>query len=69
MEAKFADVLEAAESLPVDEKEMLVDIMRHRLTDERRKILKAEIEDARRDFALGNIVPASIDEIMGEILS
>jgi hypothetical protein len=69
MEAKFSDVLEAAESLPVDEKEMLVDIMRHRLTDERRKILKAEIEDARRDFASGQIVPASIDEIMGEILS
>jgi hypothetical protein len=69
MEAKFSDVLEAAESLPVDEKEMLVDIMRHRLTDERRKILKAEIEDARKDFASGQIVPASVDEIMGEILS
>jgi hypothetical protein len=69
MEAKFADVLEAVESLPVEEKEMLVDIVRHRLIESRRRILKAEIDESQKDFDAGLIKPASVDEIMGEILS
>lgn len=69
MEAKFADVLDAVDSLPLDEKELLVDIMRHRLIDERRSEIKTNIEETREAFERGELKPATVDEIMGEILS
>jgi len=36
MQSKFADVLEAVEELPIDEKEMLIDILQNRLIESRR---------------------------------
>jgi hypothetical protein len=69
MEAKFADVLEAADELKTDEKEMLVDILQHRLVEDRRKEIKANIEETREAFKEGLLKPSTIDDIMGEILS
>ncbi|MBA2737062.1 MAG: hypothetical protein H0U50_09790 [Pyrinomonadaceae bacterium] len=69
MESRFADVLEAVESLPTDEKEMLVDILQNRLVENRRKQIKADVERSRRDFADGKYQPKTVDEIMQEVLS
>jgi hypothetical protein len=69
MEAKFADVLEAADELGTEEKKMLVDILQRRMIEERRKALKADVDQADKDFADGLIKPASVDEIMEKILS
>lgn len=69
MEAKFSDVLEAVEELPTDEKVMLVDILQHRLIEERRKEIKANIDESRKAFDEGLLKPSTVDEIMGEILS
>lgn len=69
MQTKFADVLDAAESLPMDEKEMLVDILKRQMIEERRQMLKSEIEEARHEFETGKAKPATADEITDEILS
>jgi hypothetical protein len=69
MQLKFADVLEAIEDLPLDEKEVLVDILQNRLIEIRRNQLKKDIENAEREFKQGLCKPATVDEIMREVLS
>ncbi len=69
MQKRFADVLEAVEELPSEEKEMLIDILRHRLRENKRQRIVESVEEARREFENGEIKPASIDEIMKEVLS
>lgn len=69
MSSKFSDVLEAVEELPIDEKEMLVDILQNRLTENRRKQLQTDIKESRLDFDKGLCKPQTADEIMQEVLS
>ena len=69
MQLTFADVLETGEDLPLDEKEVLVDILQNRLIEIRRNQLKKDIENAEREFEQGLCKPATVDEIMREVLS
>jgi hypothetical protein len=65
----FGDILEAADKLPVDDQEELVSILRNRVRERRRAELLKNIEDAEREFAEGKVKPATVDEIMRDILS
>lgn len=69
MQIRFTDVLESVENLPAEEKEMLVDIVRHRIVEERRAQLRSEIEDSRSEFENGLCGTMTADEIMNEVLS
>lgn len=69
METRFTDVLESVENLPAEEKEMLVDILRNRMIEERRIQLRSEIEDSRSEFENGTCGTMTADEIMNEVLS
>ena len=69
MQTKFTDVLESVESLPVDEKEMLVDIVRNRLIEERRAQIRSDIENSKRQYESGMCDELTADEIMNEVLS
>ena len=61
----FADVLEDAEQLTADEQEALMDILRHRLAELRRK----QIEAARSEFQQGRCRPVTPDDLIAEISS
>ena len=65
----FGDVLEAAEKLSLDEQETLIDILRRRAIERRRERLSKDIKEAEKEFREGKSKPASVDEIMKEILS
>ena len=69
MQTKFADVLEAAEELPTEEKEELIRILQNRLAEERRNQLLKDIENSQQEFEQGLCKTATVDEIMQEILS
>ncbi|CAN5502385.1 hypothetical protein BH18ACI1_BH18ACI1_22570 [soil metagenome] len=69
MQLKFADILEAVEELPLNEKEVLVDVLQNRLIEMRRNQLEKDIENAEREFEQGLCKPATVDEIMREVLS
>ncbi len=64
----FAEVLEAADRLSLDEQETIIDILYRRMIEHRRKVLVKEIREAQRDFLAGRCIPSSTDEIMKEIL-
>ena len=65
----FGEVLEAIDQLSLEEQETLLDIVQRRLAEQGRKQLAAEIEEARIEFAAGRCRPATVDDLMKEILS
>ncbi|MCP4361830.1 MAG: hypothetical protein GY796_27780 [Chloroflexi bacterium] len=65
----FGEVLEAANKLPLDEQESLIEILRRRIAEHRRIDLAKDIQDARQEFQAGQVKVATPDEIMAEILS
>ena len=65
---QFADVVEAADHLSLDEQQELIAILHRRLAQAARQRLAGEIQEARREFAEGRCVPATADELMREIL-
>ena len=65
----FGEVLEAIDQLSLDEQETLLDIVQRRIVERGRKRLAAEIQEARQEFAAGGCHPATVDELMEEILS
>jgi len=65
----FDQVLEAADQLPLVDQETLVDILRHRIVDERREALARDIRATGREFEAGHCRTVTPDELMAEILA
>jgi hypothetical protein len=68
-QSHFGEVLDAVGALSPDEQLTLVHIVAQRLAEEGRMRVAASIQDARRDYAEGHCQPATVDELMNEILS
>jgi hypothetical protein len=67
--ASFAEVLEAADELPLDDQESLAEILHRRVIERRRGELARETLQARQEFERGNCRPVTADDLMSEILS
>jgi len=65
----FADVLEAAGCLPLDDQQILVDILHRRLIQQRRDAIVVEVREAREEYRAGRVRPTPPDDIMAEIVS
>lgn len=65
----FADVLEAAEQLSLEEQESLLELLQRRLVERRRTVLAREIEEARREFREGRTRTMTPAEIIVEALA
>lgn len=65
--ARFDEVLEAVESLPEDQQEGLIDIVRRRQIERRRDSLAVSIEEARQELARGEVRRGSADELLSEL--
>lgn len=65
----FGEVLEAVETLSVDEQETLVEIVERRLAERSRQRIIADVLEARAQFARGECKPVSVDSLMEEILA
>jgi hypothetical protein len=64
----FDEVLELVESLPEDQQEYLVDIVRRRLNEHGRQMLAETIREARQEYARGEVRSGSVDDLMRELL-
>jgi len=65
----FGEILEAAESLSVDDQAMLISVLKNRLREHRRAEVIEDSHQAEREFAQDKCRPVSPDELMREILS
>jgi hypothetical protein len=68
-QAHFGDILDAVGTLSLDEQQTLVDIVSHRLAEEGRKQVVADVQESRREFAEGRCHPVGVNDIRDEILS
>jgi putative heme iron utilization protein len=63
----FQDVLDMIESLPEEQQEKLIAIIRRRLIDHKRGVLAERIKEAREDYRLGKVRRGTVDDLMKEI--
>ncbi len=66
---RFGDVLDAVGSLSPEEQYTLVDIISHRLAEQGRSHVLANVQEARREFAAGLCRPVTAEELWDEINS
>lgn len=68
-ESNFTKILEAADQLLIEDQEDLIKILQNRLRDRRRAELIKEVQEAQREFALGQCQPTTPEQLMQELLS
>jgi hypothetical protein len=68
-ETNFAEILEAASELTLEEQEDLIGILQNRLRESRRAAIVKDVRSATEEFAQGKCQPVTPLELMKEILS
>ena len=66
---KFAQVLDSADGLAIEDQESLVEVLQHRLAERRRAKLVEAVKSARREFKAGKCRPATPAQIIKRILA
>ena len=63
----FQDALEIVEALPESQQDDLVEIIRRRRIERRRESLAEGIQQARAEYARGEVSRGSADDLMKEL--
>ncbi|MDF5728473.1 MAG: hypothetical protein PUP92_10655 [Rhizonema sp. PD38] len=63
----FQQVIESVESLPLEDQEILLDILQKRLLERRRTNLYQEVSEIKQEFAEGKVKFGSVDEFLAEL--
>lgn len=64
----FADILDAADQLPLKDQEDLIRILENRLRDQKRAVLVQDVQSAQQEFESGECSPTTPEQLMEEIL-
>ncbi|QSJ16293.1 hypothetical protein JYQ62_31875 [Nostoc sp. UHCC 0702] len=65
----FDSILDAIETLSVDEQTALLGIMHRRLSDRRRAEIAANIAQGKQDYKKGNVFRGTVNEVIAELNS
>jgi ribosome recycling factor len=63
----FDEALEIIESFPEEQKESIIEIVKRRLTEERRERLAQTVKEAREEYARGEVRRGTVDDLMLEM--
>lgn len=63
----FDEALEIIESFTEEQKESIIEIVKRRLTEERRERLAQTVKEAREEYARGEVRRGTVDDLMLEI--
>lgn len=63
----FEEVLEVVETLPLDDQELLVDLVRQRVADKRRAEIAASIAETRAEYKAGTVKRGTAADLMAEL--
>ena len=66
-EVTFQKALEIIESLPEEQREAFIEIVKRRLIEERRDRLFRSIEKAKEEFRQGDVKRGTADDLMCEL--
>lgn len=65
----FQNTIEQVERLPVDDQMLLIEIIRQRLIQHRRRELVAQVAEAREAYRTGDVRSGSVDDLWRDIES
>jgi hypothetical protein len=60
----FEEVLEVVETLPLDDQELLVDLVRQLVADKRRAEIARNIAETRAEYQAGQVQRGSVADLM-----
>jgi hypothetical protein len=63
----FQDLIEAVESMPLDDQSMLVELINKRIIEKRRAALVDEVLEARRAFKKGKVKRGTLEDLMKDL--
>jgi len=63
----FQDLIEAVESMPLDDQFMLVELINKRIKEKRRAELVAEVQETRSAFARGEVKRGTFEDLMKDL--
>jgi preprotein translocase subunit SecA len=63
----FGEVLEAIDTLSLEDQETLEEILRRRIIERRRAELVHDVQEAQQEFQAGQCRPVTPEELMQEI--
>jgi hypothetical protein len=66
-EVTFQDALEIIESLPEDQRESLLEIVKHRLIEKRRDRLARSIKEARGEYKRGEFKRGTVENLRRDL--
>jgi len=63
----FQDLIEAVESMPLEDQSMLVELINKRIIEKRRAELVAEVQDARSALKRGEVKRGTFEDLMKDL--
>ncbi len=63
----FDEALDIIESFPEKQRESIVEIVKRRLTEERREQLAQTIKESREEYARGEVRRGTVDDLVKEV--
>lgn len=63
----FQDLINAVESLPIDEQSMLVELINKRIIEKCRSELVAEVKEAREAFRRGEVKRGTVEDLVKDL--
>jgi len=64
----FDEALDIIESFPEEQRESIIEIVKRRLTEERRERLAQTVNEARQEYARGEVRRGTVDDLIREIV-
>ena len=63
----FQDAIEIFESLPEEQQENLIEILRRRLIEHRRDQLVTSVKEAKAEYERGEVKSGTVDDLIREL--
>ena len=63
----FQDAIEIVESLPEEQQENLIEILRRRLIEHRRDQLVTSVKEAKAEYERGEVKSGTVDDLIREL--
>ncbi|MDM7939555.1 MAG: hypothetical protein QUS07_04350 [Methanothrix sp.] len=63
----FQELIETVESLPIEDREMLVEIINKRIVEQRREELVADMETSLEAYRRGEVRTGTVDDLIKDL--
>jgi hypothetical protein len=65
--SSFQNAIAAVEVLSLEEQTLLIEIIKKRLQQQKRDLLKQEIESVRQEYKAGKVIFGSVEDFMSQL--